>query len=563
MKTRFQHGGESIQQAIRWIALCAVGVVAMSGCQTVDTGALANLRPAQPAGQSLNRFTSVQEARPSCTEVNRPAEIIKVVAYEPVRPDDKKSDAPVDKEKSDKEKIDQKPPSAAAPVPSSIPPSAPVRPIDLVTALAQAGVDNPTIELAQEQVREALGRQTAAQALLLPSLALGGNLRIHRGDLQTGTGTILDVNSQSLFLGNGALAVGAGTVAIPGVRLYAHLGDAILEPQAATQRLGARSADAEATRNSILLRVATAYLELVGAEAKVAALQAGVAELGEIVRLTQAYAKSGEGRQSDADRATTNAQFLIRQLQDAEGEAVAASARLTGLLSLDPTVRLTTPPGPLVPIRLIDENCDLALLVQYALEARPERAARAADLAEAHTRVQQEHLRPWLPTLSVGFSAGGFGGGSDLVDPRFGKFNGRTDFDAYAVWTIQNFGFGNAALTRTMRARTGQVLAVYQQTETDIREEVAEALASARTAGVQVELARQELARAREGVLEELKRTRSGIGRPLEALDSFRQWNDARLELVRTVTVYNIAQFRLWTAVGLPPTAAPALPCGK
>jgi outer membrane protein TolC len=430
--------------------------------------------------------------------------------------------------------------------------------IDLGTALAQAGVDNPTIELAREQVREATAHLTGASAMLLPHLTIGANVRIHEGNLQRASGSILDVTSESLYVGAGARAVGADTVAFPGVRLFAHLGDAFLEPRAARQNVGARTADAEAVQNRILLDVAVAYLELVGVESRIAALQAGQSDLAEVVRLTAAYAKSGEGRQADADRAVVNERLLVRQLQDAQGEADAASARLAGLLSLDTSIRLTTPAGPLAPVRLIDESSDLEPLVQQALEARPERVARAAELAEARTRVHQEHVRPWLPTLSVGFSAGGFGGGSDLVDPRFGKFNGRTDFDVLAVWNARNLLVGNMALRRQMTARTGEAVAAYQQTETDIGDEVAEAVAAARAASLQIEAARRQLATAQEGATEEMKRIRAKEARPLEVIDSVRQLVEARVELVRAITAFNVAQFRLWTALGLPPASPPA-----
>ena len=44
-------------------------------------------------------------------------------------------------------------------------------------------------------------------------------------------GTIRDVNLQSLYVGAGAAA--SGTLAVPGVRIFAHLADAYFAPQAA------------------------------------------------------------------------------------------------------------------------------------------------------------------------------------------------------------------------------------------------------------------------------------------------------------------------------------------
>lgn len=447
-------------------------------------------------------------------------------------------------------------PKQASPSDPTVPPAAPlaptptVIPIDLGGALAAAGIDNPTIALARERMAESAARRTAARALLLPNLTGGLNFHLHRGNLQRSPGTILNVESQSVYIGAGARTLAAETVAFPGVRLFAHLGDAALEPRAADQRLTARTADAQAVRNRTLLDVATAYLELVGANSRVAALKMGEAEMAELARLTETYAKAGEGRNADADRAAANRDLLARLRVDAEGEATVAAARLAGLLSLDPAARLTPPVAQPEPVSLVDEQADLDGLLALGLASRPERRTRAAEVGEARTRVRQEQVRPWLPTVSVGLSAGGFGGGSNLVPSSFGPFSTRTDFDVWAVWTVQNLGFGNRALQRQASARYGQAVAESVRTDNEIRREIGEAVAAARAARAQLDAARNAQAAAQEGAAEELKRIRGTVGRPLEALDSARQLTESRLELIRAITEFNVAQFRLWVAVG-------------
>src|SRR5437667_20681 len=73
--------------------------------------------------------------------------------------------------------------------------------IDLGVALRLAGVDNPTINLARERVREAVAGQLAARALLLPSVNVGGNFYLHRGALQSGSGAIREGGRQRTYLG--------------------------------------------------------------------------------------------------------------------------------------------------------------------------------------------------------------------------------------------------------------------------------------------------------------------------------------------------------------------------
>jgi len=425
-------------------------------------------------------------------------------------------------------------------------------PIDLGLALRLAGIENPTVNLARERVNEALAGQLAARALLLPSVNVGGNFYLHRGVYQNASGQILDVNRQSLYLGAGSRVTGAGAAAVPGAWLFAHLGDAAYAPLAARQEVSARRSDAQGVQNAVLRDVAVAYLQLVGTEARLEVLRQAEIDVGEVVRVTRSFAEKGQGQQSDADRATANAELLRRQVREAEEERAVASARLCRLLSLDPSVRLLTPARAIEPVRLLPEDADAEALSTEAAQRRPEVHAQAAEVQQARTRVRQERMRPWLPVVSVGYSSGVFGGwgGASTTDPS--SLNGRSSLDVGAFWTFENLGVGNRARVRRTSAELAQETAGYQAVVNQVRSEVVEALADARAAARQIELARSAVTASQEGYsLEKLRIAQiQGRGRPIETLDSLRQLIDSRQELVRTVTAYNVAQFRLFAAVG-------------
>src|SRR5262249_45447926 len=155
---------------------------------------------------------------------------------------------------------------------------------------------NPTIALAWEAVRESQAEELHAGALLLPTLHAGADFDLHRGSLQSARGILEDVNRQSQYAGAGTSAVGAGTVTIPGVGLSAHVADALFEPQAARQRVLGRRFDALATQNNLLLEVASRYLVLAGAEARLAALRQSETEVAQVARMTADFAATGQGR---------------------------------------------------------------------------------------------------------------------------------------------------------------------------------------------------------------------------------------------------------------------------
>lgn len=142
---------------------------------------------------------------------------------------------------------------------------------------------------------------------------------------------------------------------------------------------------------------------------------------------------------------------------------------------------------------------------------------------------------------------------------------GRSEFDVLAVWSFQNLGVGNQARVRAANSGVGTAIAGYDLIANQIRREVAEALADARAAVTQIKTVELSLAAAEEGFKLEMERIKQGQGRPIEVLDSFRQLLEARQEMLRAVIAFDIAQFRLFVAVGRNPSeeANPPVPGPK
>jgi outer membrane protein TolC len=432
--------------------------------------------------------------------------------------------------------------------------------IDLPTALQLAETENPTIALGRQAIVEAVALQTGARGMLLPTLNAGTNYHLHQGVLQTSFGLIRNLNEQSLYVGGGARTLAAETVAIPAVRIFSHLGDALFAPLAAAQVVCSRSADSTAIANATLLSVAKCYLDLAMAESSLDAIHQGEDSMRVVVLATAAFAKAGQGREGDFNRARTDALLLHAEEQSLQEDVAVASAELSRMLHLDPSIRLRTQPGALEMVQLIDPDYHLEDLVQLAFAARPELAARSADIAAAQYRVRQEVTRPFLPVISIGFSGGAFGGGSnrqDLGVPAFWQtFGGRTDFDAMAVWSLQNLGMGNMALQKRSRADRELAVAARGLTANRIAREVGDAWAAVEAKKRQVFLARQRLEVAIDGAREELERTRSGEGLPIEAINSVNLLGESGRALVEAIGGYDLAQFQLFVAVGQTPHAA-------
>ncbi len=440
-----------------------------------------------------------------------------------------------------------------------IPPPPDAEPIDLPTALELAGVANPVIALAEQAVQTSLARQLQAYSLLLPSLTVGADYDDHVGVLQNSFGAIRKVKRQSAFVGLGTRVFAAETVTIPGVRLFAHLGEAWFEPQVARRVVAERQFEAVATRNNVLLDVALRYLNLLGAEGRLAVIRQSQADFAEVARLTAAYARTGQGRDGDAERARTDALLLQTEEQRAQEEVAVAAADLSRFLNLDPSVRLQITRDAIQVVPLVDPHKPLPELLDVAARFRPELAAATAAIDAGLARVREEKTRPFFPLLSVGYSAGGFGGGSQTTSPEFGNFRGRADFDVYAVWTLQNVGFGNVALVRRRQAETNEAEAERLRMLNQVEREVADAynLSAARLR--EVDVSRRQLQTAVDGFQRDLTRTRGFQGLPIEVLNSAKLLALARQEYLRAVIAFDEAQFQLFVALGQPPTLAPGV----
>lgn len=448
-----------------------------------------------------------------------------------------------------------------------------VNPIDLASALRLAGVQNPEILLARERVTAAVAERQLAAARLLPTINVGTNVDAHTGPLLRSDGIVQKVNRDSLYLGLGANAVGAGTVNVPGIVLSGNVSDAMFAVLVARQVVQQRAFGTDATQNEILLRVVTAYLELLRAEGRHATTLQAVAEAEEVARITANYAKAGQGRQPDADRAASELEQRRGDLLRTEGDVLTASARLCRLLSLNPSVRLQTTDGWVVPQAVVPDPIPLPELLAIAIAQRPELKERQAAIRAALLELHGAKALPFSPTVIVGYSAGTFGGGSNLAaqgivqpggdvlrQPRFGSFAGREDFDAIVFWSIRNLGVGNLALVRLAESNLRSTSLREVEVLDRIRSEVAAARARTLARYAQIETGERAVTTSQRAFQADLTRTRNREGLPIEVLDSLRLLARSRTTYLDAIIDYNLAQFELYVALGQPPAAYLARP---
>ncbi len=392
-----------------------------------------------------------------------------------------------------------------------------IRPIDLPTALQLADARNPLVAFTREQVRQAYARLERADVLWLPALRGGVSFNRHEGAIQDSGGQQLDVSRGAFYSGLGAGGFGGGSPMVPGVWANFQLTDAIFQPLAAQQAVGARRAAAGAALNDTLLRVAQAYLELLRAKQELAIANETEQHAEVLNKITQDYAQAGQGLQSDADRTATELALRKNNVVRAKESIVVASARLAQLLHLNPALQFE-PIEPIVaPLDLARDQENADSLIAQALAARPELAESRHLVCEAIARWKREQYAPLVPSVILGLSDGGMSAGSS-TDYAAGE--NRFDLDAMAYWELRNFGFGEQAARRDARSLVDQTRWRQAEVMDLVAREVIEANVQVRARRDQIKIAEDGVQVAVQSYELNLDRIKEAKGLPIEVLQS-------------------------------------------
>jgi outer membrane protein TolC len=204
---------------------------------------------------------------------------------------------------------------------------------------------------------------------------------------------------------------------------------------------------------------------------------------------------------------------------------------------------------------LVPDACPIDELITTGLRNRPELAEAQALVQATLTRLRQAKLRPFIPSLAVRYSGGGFGGG---VNSFFGNFDGRSDADVNLYWEVQNLGFADRAIAsqRAAQRRTAtlELMKVQDRVAAEVVQAEKRRLATAR----QMEQAGRAVPEAHASLELNFTNIRRGAGlagatRPIEVLQPIQGLAQARADYLDSVIAFNRAQFRLYRALGRPP----------
>ncbi len=423
--------------------------------------------------------------------------------------------------------------------------------MNLPSALAMVGGQHPSVGFARWRVQEAYAQLERAEVMWLPSIQTGFSFHRHDGNYQASNGDIVDVNRNSFQYGLGTGATGAGTTPRPGLVAQFHLADAIFLPKVAEKNAWAQGHAASAVLNEQMLRAATAYIELLNAYQDARILEATRDRTSSLSKITADFAAAGEGLQADADRMQTELSLIENRMVGAQERIAIASARLAQALSISADSQIVPLDPTVVPIDLVSAETNKSSLIQTGLASRPELKESQALVAAACEAFKREKYAPFVPSVLLGFSTGGFGGG---LGNNLNNVDSRYDFDALMSWEVRNLGLGERAARRDTSSRVQQAKYEKLRVMDQVALEVSESYSQVQFRRQQIEITQRAIQSAESSYDRNLSRIRDGQGLPLEVLQSVQALEAAQRAYLSAIADYNQAQFRLQWALGFPIT---------
>lgn len=210
-------------------------------------------------------------------------------------------------------------------------------------------------------------------------------------------------------------------------------------------------------------------------------------------------------------------------------------------------------------VRMVPDEIPLDDLIAEGWRSRPELAQSKQLVEAAVLKLKQAQLRPFVPSLALSYSGGGFGGGQDAF---FGNYNTRGDFAASLFWDLRGCGMIDLAAVHRAKAVRKTADIDFVRVQAQVANDVVASFKARLAASESLVEARASVREALESLNLNLTNIRRGAGlpgatRPIEVLQPIQALAQSRTDYLASVIDYNRAQFRLNRAVGQATFVAP------
>jgi outer membrane protein len=396
--------------------------------------------------------------------------------------------------------------------------------LTLQEALARALQVNNTVERSRIEINVAEQNRKQLLSSILPQVNLTGSTIENSKEVAFGSGadarTILPVTDWNYRV-------------VLSQPIYAGLREKRAYDQAKIGIVNAREG-VLGTEDAVLLRVASNYLAVANAEANIA-IEERNTEVA-VKRKTQstAFYEAGEVTKVDVLRAETAIKASLRLLAAAQQQREAAESALRADLDLTGEIVVASPDPSLAPIP------DEQTLVSKAEAVRPDVAIAQNNIRVAELEVQKQR-GAYFPVVT--FDAGYINQKAAFPASRYGY--GAFRFSV-PIWQS---GQVSSRIAQA-KEREQQARLLLEDAKIAAREDVHRAVTDMNTAGMTLQLAKEQLAAAEAEYAQVFELYRAQEATSLDLATSEVSLADARRAVAAETLNHNLAQLRVWYAAG-------------
>lgn len=410
--------------------------------------------------------------------------------------------------------------------------------VDLQTVAKVAIARNLDVQQARQQVEAQRARLQSVAGWILPTLSPTLLYEQVDGTVRATQGNLVDAAFQTVqpYL----LA-----------QWFLNPGKVIYEIVAARKRMVASQYLERSTLLSTLHRAARQYYDLVLAQSHVAASRQAVAEVRELLRITQSRLNAGNALPGDELRAKAELAAREQDMLLAMRSFHDASISLAETLDLDPTVTLAPSASQVAQVTLVRVDTTVEELLTIAVQRRDDLVAVRTLMDASSAETSAAWWNALGPQLGAGYQFGGIAGHAENVAAVGGNRSGlheQSRFTAGASFSLDFATLGHAAFASVAEQ---QAMLDAAQKLLSIRAQVVRADQDRRTLTDLMSHAQEQLAAAEEALRLAKANLAAGTMTVLDVLHDESSLAKARLRFAETVVKYDQAQIDLLAAVGI------------
>lgn len=302
--------------------------------------------------------------------------------------------------------------------------------------------------------------------------------------------------------------------------------------------------DAEFTTDEALRDTAVKYYTLLGFKIEIEIYTVNLEQRKAQLKINYDRFKAGVGTKFDVLRAEANVAQAEQELIDAYNKFRLAQADLANTLGVSIFTPLFPVERDLDEKTLIDSTIDLESLANIAIDNRPDLKAQRHNVIAFESQ-KRSNYSEYIPTLNITSQLSSQG--TSKINPRRGGFvKGTLNWDF-----ASGLGFkGVADIKAADASLQEQKLTLINKTR-EVKEKVLTSYYNSIASKEKIQAAQEEAKASNESLRLAVLRLETGIGLFVDVLQAQFNATEAKVELIRAIIDYNIAQVELLFDTGV------------